>query len=301
MHETPTPEPRVPSGLAVLGPWLGESFRLFGAQWPAWVLLGGLVTLLWWLPQGVLMWAQTPDRLAMMAAHPGSLPPMAEFIAVGEKHRNLASMCGALSAMLWLICYPGLVRAALRQARGERIGVADLVVGLRYAWASVLLGIPVSLGLGACFLPGAFVATLMAFALPMMLDRDASLGVSLRHSVSRVMRAFGPMLALTGITLILVSLGPCFCGIGAVVASPLFAIAMVVAYRRLPDLHEGTPPDAPIVSSMPDVAETHAPEAAPSLTAPPTPRNDIACAGCGAYLPEDLARCPRCGHPRAKN
>lgn len=154
--------------------------------------------------------------------------------------QNLASalslgVAGGLFAGTWLMTLAAL--------RGERFQLEDLwprrKVGLALALSIFTLVVTLA-GYAAFVVPGVIIGTLLAYALPLALERDRSFGEALSESCAGVLASPGPHLALGLLTLVatLVGIIPSFIvpfG-GSVVSALMFPVLFgpwASAYRQV--------------------------------------------------------------------
>lgn len=96
-------------------------------------------------------------------------------------------------------------------------------------------GVLASLGVSLLlfFLISIFVSLLLFFALPLIADRNASVGDALKLSVGAGMSNIGGLIALLIFEGLLAAAGTLLCGVGMLVAMPVIYAANIVAYKSV--------------------------------------------------------------------
>ena len=264
--------------------WLGQAWTLFSAQAGIWIgafllylLVGSVLWFLWAIPTGVLNTFQQAYVAILNHTAPNirQQNPYYEF----ARTQGFSLLLAAVNAVF----LAGFYRMALRQARGEPIGVGGafsafpqalpLAVIAVFATGAVVLLEALLLGLlhlagmpgrAAVSLVGLFVAIpsivvqgLLMFAPLLVLDRGANAVDAILGSV-RLLRGQWLMGILFYFIAALVGgLGAFLCGVGMLATYPLFLISVALGYLAL------TQP--PAASAPPN------PYAAPPGVWPPPP------------------------------
>lgn len=237
--------------------WLGQAWTLFTAQAGVWVgafllyaLVGTVLWLLWAIPTGILdIFQQTYIAIVNHTApHIRQQNPYYEF----ARNQSFSLLLAAVNSVF----LAGFYRMALRQARGEPIGVAGAfsafpqalplaaiavcATGAAVLVEAVLLGLlhltgvpgrqAISLVGLLVTIPSIALQGLLMFAPLLVLDKGASAVDAILGSV-RLLKGqwligvfFYFVAALVG------GLGALACGVGMLATYPLFLISIAVGY-----------------------------------------------------------------------
>jgi len=279
--------PPPPTGRVDFG-WLGQAWTLFTARMGVWigafllyVLVASVLWLLWSIPTGIYATFQQLISAAVSHTAPHIRPqnPYTEF----ARNQGFTLLLTAVNAVF----LAGFYRMALRQMRGEPIGVGGafsafpqalpLVVVTVCATGSVMLlealllgllhltGMPgagaVSIAGFLVLLPSLVVQGLLMFAPLLILDKGASAVDAILGSV-RLLRGQWLMGVLFYFVAALVGgLGSVLCGVGLLATYPVFLISVAVGYFAL------TQPPPAYPSAYPGQYPSAAP--APGVWPPP--------------------------------
>lgn len=255
--------------------WLGQAWTMFMARAGVWIgtfllysLIGLVLWLLWAIPTGILNTLQQTYAAILNHTVP-RVPPQNPYYEFARTQGFTLLLTGINA-----VFFAGLYRMALRQARGEAIGVgglfsafpkflplamiaifaAGVVVLLEalFLWFLHFTGLP---GQQAVSLAGLFVAIpsivlegLLMFAPLLVLDQgfnaaDAILGSLRLLKGQRLMAVlFYFVAAMIG------GLGAMVCGVGILASYPVFLISIAVGYRNLT---QPSPPMYPPYSAYP--------------------------------------------------
>jgi uncharacterized membrane protein len=121
--------------------------------------------------------------------------------------------------------------------------------------AALLVGVLTTIGYAACFLPGLVVGFFTQFTILFVVDRSQSAIKGFASSFSTVGSNFLNALLVWLIGILIILAGVAACGIGLLVASPVLALFLTYAYRKLsggevaalqqPGYQPGPPPGMP--------------------------------------------------------
>jgi hypothetical protein len=285
-YTAPSPAPRISE-------WFSESFNLFGREWKTWTLQGLIyvaVSTVPALPGIVLYYVALARMMAQISAGAGSAsgaPPVPAglFASIG-----VLTAGGCVSSLLGVYLLAGMTRTAVKQLRGEPIGVGDLFTAadvlLPDLGAYVFGTLVLSLAFGFCFLPGLWLMGLWLFVHPLIVERRLSISEAFRES-SAITRPHIAMYILWAMLILVVLYAGGMIVIGTVATLPIAVLMWVVSYRDasgLPGAVTAAPPaTAPVTGYIPDRT------AAVPRRCPHCERAvDIAaqtCPSCGASLP----------------
>ena len=147
----------------------------------------------------------------------------------------LGAINGLLSGAVGAFFAGGLWKMALKQIRGEAIGVGDVFTGgstfLPVWGATLLIGLGTGVGTLFCIVPGLLLAALWQFTIPLIVEK----GLGVTDALSASWRAAQPyMWSILGYVLvsgIIASLGVVLCFIGVVVTAPIATLSIALLYR----------------------------------------------------------------------
>ncbi|MBL8166559.1 MAG: zinc-ribbon domain-containing protein [Acidobacteria bacterium] len=288
------------------GEWLGEGWQMFAEKWQVWVVQILVVFLIFAVPAVpfYVMMMATQLAAAQSGAPPEPSPLMLPFVFLIA----LGAVFGG--AYLW----SGLYRTAFKQLRGEPISVKDLFSGgdafLRVLGAFLAMGVLTMLGGLLCILPGLVVPGLLMFTVPLIVDRNLSVGEALSASYNAT-KSNWLMFALFAIVVgILASLGQLACYVGLLATYPLQFTIAAIAYRDVFGVagarsfaqHQPPPPASSYApSDWNTPIQMPPPPPRPQFSAPPPqppqePTVSI-CPHCGATLNRTANFCNQCGLP----
>jgi hypothetical protein len=264
--------------------WIGDAWKLFAANPGAWIgmqllyltaiiLIIGLPVMLVMIPAGVF--ASRNDPSAAIAAS-GLLFLLTPVI-----------LLAALFAGGYLAS--GIFRAAIRQAQGQEISVGDLfsggdcflrVIGLVVVsiliqmTALVILLIPSFLISGmetlaslGSYVVGFTVNGLFFFAIPLIVDRGASVMDAIRGSIEVTKSQWWMFALFVLVVSILSGIGAFACLFGVLVTFPFYFTVAAVAYRDTFGMQGAKPFDH---YAAPPPPSYYAPQ--PQFSAPPQPQ-----------------------------
>jgi uncharacterized membrane protein len=291
------------------GDWISEGWKMFTEQWKGWVVLS----------LGLLLVAALPATLMMISIFAGSFLAASETSMTGEPSSGLPAFLSlGVVGILFVLMFPlsvllmgGMYKSAIKQLRGGRVEFSDLF-SARDRFLTLFLGllaiwILTSIGGLLCVFPAFVVAGLLMFTVPLIVDRNLSVGDALRTSYE-VTRPNWLMFTLFAFVVQLIaSLGYYACFVGLVVTYPLLFTMTAVAYRDcfgiagarsfLPPAGAQAPYAQPPSAVSPQYNPPPPPIQAPPRQATPPPPQPVAvtCGNCQMQLPPTAAFCPRCG------
>ncbi len=95
------------------------------------------------------------------------------------------------------------------------------------------VAVPLALSLLVTFFVGIVFSVLLFFALPLVADRNASIGEALKLSFNAALNNFGGLLALLIFEILLLTAGALLCGVGILFVLPVIYAANIAAYRNV--------------------------------------------------------------------
>lgn len=238
-------EPIVPSGLSCFGEWFSETFQVFSARWKVWVLQGLVLFLFNGLPGLVILAMMIPFFIA-------SISQGGAGVASNDAMNGLSALSNIVNlvtSVFTMLLYPGMLKTAIKQLRGEEIAVGDIFSGMRHFWGFFLIGLCVLLGLCGCGIGAIIVGVLLTLALPIMVDQDVPVTQALSMSWNVCKRNFWLFLLYGFVLSLLVQAGTIACGVGVIATTAFGPIGIAVAYMRIfyPYGYSAAPPMTPMV------------------------------------------------------
>lgn len=273
--------------------WIGEGWQMFAEKWQVWVLqmlVVGLIFAVPVLPFYIMMFFQevgaTPDQ-------PPQISPVFVFLGIGI----------ALFAVLGgAFFFSGFYKTAFKQLRGEQITVGDLFSGgdvfVRVIGAFIAIAFFTLLGALLCFLPAFVVGGLLFFTLPLVVERNLSIGEALSASYEAAKANWLMFTLFAFVVSLLASLGQFACYVGMLVTYPLQFTITAIAYRDVFGVQDAR---AFTGNRQPEYPSNYAPQTFPqppqfNEPAPPEPTTLI-CTNCGTTVNRPSRFCSKCGNP----
>ena len=159
--------------------------------------------------------------------------------------RNVANPFGSLVITLPLsfiagvvgqVVYGGYIMMGVKQARNERIEIADLFVGFRSAGAiigaSFLTTLSIYLGIILLIIPGLFLVGLYAFVPLLIIDRKMGAIQALQECYDNLRSYAFSIFGLLFVTGLVVGLGVFACCVGLLFTVPLQAVVVGLTYNN---------------------------------------------------------------------
>lgn len=288
------------------GEWIGEGWQMFVDRWQVWVLQILILLLLFAIP--VIPFYLMVVGMQIEAAQSGN-PPQLPVMMI-----PLILVAAPLFLLGGAFILGGLWKTAFKQLRGEAISVGDLFSGgdvfLRILGAMVAVGFLAILGGLLCVFPALIVAGLLYFTIPLIVERDMSVGDAISASYEATKQHWFMFTLFAIVVAILASLGQYACGVGILATYPLQFTIAAVAYRDLFGVagarsfssRHATTPTSYAGQSWPVAPQHPAPSAAPQPTPvfsaqqPVEPVQPVTrCSQCGATLTRAANFCNFCG------
>jgi hypothetical protein len=231
-----------------IGGWISAGWNLFTASWGTWVKMG-VIVMLPIIPGIIGLIAGYVVMIKSMLPTPGmyggyAQPPEVPFAALGMFGASyLFLIIGSFVSMYFQI---GFWKAAIKTARGGTPALSDLKgnghLYLRVLGASIvvqlfsmLLAIP-TCGIGAFFVMGWYL-----FVIPLLIDKDLSIGEAMRQSKEMTAGQMLLYILFAFVVGILAQLGAYVCIVGVIASIPLHYLIFAVAYVKNVDAPAMTP------------------------------------------------------------
>jgi len=230
-----------------IGGWISEGWKLFTANWGTWVKMGTIVMLpilpgIIGLIVGYVVMLQalmpTPGMYGGYAQPPE--PPIGAFALFGASY--LFMLVGAFVSMYFQI---GFWKAAIKTARGGTPALSDLKgnghLYLRVLGATIVVQLLVMLGVFACYIGAFVVMGWYLFVMPLLIDKDLSIGEAMRQSKEITAGQMLLYILFAFVVGIVSQLGVYFCIVGVIATIPLHYLVFAVAYVRNVDAQAVAP------------------------------------------------------------
>jgi hypothetical protein len=217
-----------------------EAFNLFKLQMGAWV---GAVFLC-----GVIVMAIGMLGSAVMVGSLAATAGSRDVAGVGI-FLFFATYAGMFFVVVLatLFLMGGLIRMALKQVRGETIGVGDLFsvtdVFMPLLGTALLVTIIGSIGSMFFVVPGLIAYGVLMFALPLVVDQRLGPIEAITRSFEMLKNDWLMATLFYFVAGLVGSLGFVACGVGVLFTYPIFILAIVLTYRNY--MTGGAPPTVP--------------------------------------------------------
>ncbi|MBI2896646.1 MAG: hypothetical protein HYY06_24020 [Deltaproteobacteria bacterium] len=221
-----------------IGPWVSEGWKMFTAHWGTWVKMSLIMMLPVLFPMvgyiiGYIGFIQAmmprPTAYGVYAGPPEF--PAWVFVVWGLS--ALGAIIGALITSYFQI---GMWKAALKQARGGTPEMSDMkgnghLYG-RIFLANLAIGFLTFLGLLACYIGAFVVMGWYLYAIPLIIDRDLSIGEAMRQSKAATSQNLLMFILYAFLVGLISQVGAYACLVGLFVTMPLKFTIDAVAYRQ---------------------------------------------------------------------
>lgn len=230
-----------------IGGWITTGWNLFTASWGTWVKMGTIVMLpiipgiIGFIVAYVVMIQSILPTPGMYGQPPQ--PPEAPFAALGLFGASyLFLFIGSFVSMYFQI---GFWKAAIKTARGGTPALSDLKgnghLYLRVLGATIVVQLCVMLGIFACYIGAFVVMGWYLFVMPLLIDKDLSIGEAMRQSKAMTAGQMLMYILFAFVVGIVSQLGVYFCIVGVVATIPLHYLVFAVAYVKNVDAPAMTP------------------------------------------------------------
>jgi hypothetical protein len=273
------------------GDWIGEGWKMFTEQWKAWVLLtlGFLAVLLG--PMIVFMVVFYVVLFAAALSQSGSQSSDAAPVLLILF--MYAGFFGMMLLLMPLVAFfmGGMYRAAFKQLRGGTLEFRDLFSAkdcyLRVLGATLLVSLLTAIGALFCIIPAFIVAGMFYFTIPLIVDKNMSIGEAMRASMEATKGNLFMFILFFLLVQLIASAGSYLCYVGMLASYPLMFTIHAIAFRDTFGVD-----GARVFSTAPaPPSSVYAPPQAPGY-----PPAQINCARCGNLIPSTAGFCPACGN-----
>jgi hypothetical protein len=296
--------------------WIGHAWKLFTSDPGTWILMlltGFILFVLLTIPLSLII-----SFTALSGSDFEEPTPEAGLTAMPLGFLVILGFIYLLGIFFSSFLLSGLYRTAIKQARGQAITLSDLfsgrdcflsVVGYQILIFIAFLSLYSIFYLPALLMPGIEPLSILAaylvyllfnglmfFALPLIVDRRASVLGAMKKSFE-LTRANLIMYTIFLLVVILLSAVGIFgCGIGLLVTVPFFITVPAVAYRDVLGLPGAQSYDQFAVPPPPNYSVTAPQEELVSATQPQDQiKNPVVCPSCGVTLLRATNFCNQCG------
>lgn len=310
------------------GDWIGEGWQMFAERWQVWVVQALIMFVVFAIP-GLPFYAMM-FTIQIQAAQTGEPPdfPVLFFPML------LAVMVVWLLAAAFFMS--GLYQTAFKQLRGEPISVRDIFSGgnrfLRVVGASITIYLLTMLIAFLCLVPAFLIAWVFSaplagiglgiigallyfllsvvtlgsfhFTIPLIIERDLSIGEALRTSYNSVKPNRFMVSLFIFVVYMLASAGFIACYIGVLASYPLLFTITVISYRDLFGVagarrFSANQQQYPTNYSGPSWASSGSvPPPPPQFNAFPDEQATLTiCSNCGTQMNRGARFCNKCGSP----
>lgn len=224
-----------------IGAWVSAGWKMFTAHWKTWVKMGCITYLPLVFPMigfmagyFALIFSLVPRMGVDAYGNPvpvmPSGPPIWALSVLGISGLFLFVM--GFVSMYFSI---GMWKAALKQARGGVPEMSDLRGNGGIFWrvlgAVIVIQLLTTLGAMLCFIPAFIVMGWYYYVLPLVIDKNLSLGEAMTQSKAATSPQLMMFILWAIVVSILASLGSYACYIGLVASAPLHFLLAAVSYR----------------------------------------------------------------------
>lgn len=274
--------------------WIGEGWQMFADKWQVWVLqmlVAGAIFAVPVVPFYILMISQ---NLAATPGEPPVISPLFPMLGIG------IALLSVLGGAYFL---SGFYKTAFKQLRGEQITVGDLFSGgdifLRVIGAFIAIAFFTLLGALLCILPAFVVGGLLFFTVPLVVERDLSIGEALSASYEAAKANWFMFTLFAFVVSLLASLGQFACYVGMLVTYPLQFTITAIAYRDVFGMQGARSFSG---HNQPEYPSNYAPQSfpqPPQFNEPPQPPEPttLICTNCGTTVNRPSRFCSKCGTP----
>ncbi len=147
--------------------------------------------------------------------------------------QELVSLVVQIVAM---ILTAGLIKLALNYVDGQSIDIGAAFQGwdkLQVVLASLLVSLGTFVGFLLCVIPGIVFAFLSVYTTYYVVDKNMGAVDAIKASINLTRANVGSLIVFFLLSLVVVLIGACLCGVGLLVAWPVVAIAGAYTFRVL--------------------------------------------------------------------
>lgn len=279
------------------GEWIGEGWQMFAERWQVWMGQVLAIFVVFAIPvvPFYLMLIAMQIRLSQ-TGQPPELPPL--FFPLGFVVTMLSLFGGAFFIS-------GLYRTAFKQLRGEQISLRDLFSGgdvfLRVLVAMLAISVLGTIAFFFCIFPYLIVLGMLHFTIPLMVERNLSIGEALSASYKMTKANWFMFTVFVMVLSLLVSSGTLACFIGLLASYPLYFTITAIAYRDLFGVagarsFSANQQQYPTNYSGPSWASSgNVPPPPPQFNRPDQQATLTICSNCGTTINRAARFCSKCG------
>lgn len=203
---------------------IGGAWALYQQQMGTWILIG-LIT------GGILIISQMLLSFIVPSPQPERFD-LRYLLSLFYSPRNI--LLGIVTGILYALVEAAMVRAALKQIRGEGASVSALIEIADVAGKLVLLGLVQSIlstiaGL-LCVLPTFVVWALLLFAVPLVVDQKMEPLDAIRQSYNMLRSQWLTALLFSIAAGLVSAAGAILCCVGVVLTIPLYPLSIALLY-----------------------------------------------------------------------
>lgn len=217
-----------------IGPWVSDGWKMFTANWGVWVKMSLIMMLPVLFPMvGYIIGYVGFIQAMTSGGYYGGPPEFPVWVAVVWGLSALGALIGALITSYFQI---GMWKAALKQARGGTPEMSDMkgnghLYG-RVFLANIAIGFLTMLGLLACYIGAFVVMGWYLFAIPLIIDRDLSIGEAMRQSKAATSQNLLMFILYAFLVGLISQVGAYACLVGLFITMPLKFTIDAAAYRQ---------------------------------------------------------------------
>jgi hypothetical protein len=204
---------------------IGKAWNLFQAEMGNWVLtmlVGGVIVTM----------IGASSSLGINYLVYGTILPNSSF---ADPRYYLTFVLGLIPGAINGIFSGSVMYMAVKQARGEPIGVQDLFSGFSCALplmaVSIIQGLAIDAGIVCFLVPGIFLIGALAFSQILVIDQRLTAIDAIKLSFATLKRDAWMMFLLLFVSVLIVTLGFCMCLIGLLFTVPIYLLIVGLTYN----------------------------------------------------------------------
>jgi hypothetical protein len=271
------------------GEWISEGWEMFAARWHVWVLQALIALVLCAIPVFSIYFMFLAAIFAEAMTGQPQLPP-----AIPELILVAVPLFFLISVLMW----GGMWRTATKQMRGEEISVRDLFsisdVYLRLLAAGIVFGILCFLGAIFFIFPAFIVFGLLNFTIPLIVDRDMSVGNAMNASFNATKGHWFVYTLFAVVVYLIAQAGSFLCYVGLLATFPLQFTILAIAYRDTFGIDGTRSFRQSSISTATSYAGQSWPVSPQPATPPPAPPRPLF-SQTGESQEQPAVHCPQCG------
>lgn len=220
-----------PGNASVRWEWIGEGWRVFAEKWGTWVLhslMSFVIIMIAMIPFFIVMGISGAFNVQSPDQRPEPPSPVI-FLAMLVLYPLLLLVSAYLAA--------GFYKTAMKQLRGETIGLGDLFSGgdafLRVAGTMLLVAILTMLGALLCIIPAFIIHGLCFFAFPLAVEKKLGPIAAIQASIEATKKDWLMYTLFALVVGLIAGLGAILCYVGMLATYPLYFLITAVAYKQV--------------------------------------------------------------------